>query len=370
MKYYIIAGEASGDLHGSMLIHELRKNVPQASFRCWGGEKMQAEGAEIVRHYKDLAFMGFAEVIMNLRTIKRNLDFCKRDILEYHPDILILIDYPGFNMRIAKFAREKGYKVVYYIAPQVWAWKKGRIHQLHRNTDLCFSLLPFEPDFHRSKGYKIEYTGNPLLDTINNFRQNPQKLSLAKNEKKIIALLPGSRKQEIKRILPQMLKVVDEFPEFRFVVAAAPSLPHEYYTSLIGNENAEIVSAETYPLLSESYAALVTSGTATLETALFNVPQVVCYRMSFFTALAAWIIVRVEFISLVNIISGRKVVAELIQYKLNKRNLSNELIKIVKDSGQRKKMLDDYNELCTKIGSGSPAAEAAQIISEKFAIKK
>lgn len=370
MKYYIIAGEASGDMHGSMLIRELRKKIPNAFFRCWGGDKMQAAGAEVVRHYKDLAFMGFAEVIMNLRTIQRNLDFCRRDIQEYNPDVLILIDYPGFNMRIAKFAHQKGFKVVYYIAPQVWAWKKGRIHQLHRNTDLCFALLPFEPDFHASKGYKIEYTGNPLLDTINDYRQNPQELSLSNNGKKIIAMLPGSRKQEIKRILPYMLSVVDEFPEFRFVVAAAPSLPSEFYTSLIGNKDVEVVNNETYPLLNESFAALVTSGTATLETALFNVPQIVCYRMSFLTALAALIIVKVEFISLVNIILGRKAVSELIQYKLNKRNLIKELIKIVKDSGHRKKMLDDYNELCTKIGSGSPVAKAAQIIADKFANKK
>ena len=370
MKFYIIAGEASGDMHGAMLIRELKKSIPDAKFRCWGGEKMQAEGAEIVKHYKDLAFMGFAEVLMNIRTIKHNLDFCQKDILDHNPDILILIDYPGFNMRIAKFAHNKGIKVVYYIAPQVWAWKKNRIHKLHKNTDLCFALLPFEKEFHAARGYEIEYTGNPLLDTINNYRQNPKELSLTKSEKEIIALLPGSRKQEIKRILPQMLKVVDAFPEYRFVVAEAPSLPSEFYSSIIGNSDVESVVAETYPLLSVSRAALVTSGTATLETALFNVPQVVCYRMNLFSALVALAIVRVEFISLVNIILGRKAITELIQYKLNKSNLKQEVIKIVNDTPQRRKMLDDYSELCTLVGSGSPAAKAAEIIAAKFATKK
>lgn len=370
MKFYIIAGEASGDMHGAMLIRELKKSISDAKFRCWGGEKMQSEGAEIVKHYKDLAFMGFAEVLMNIRTIKHNLDFCQKDILGFNPDILILIDYPGFNMRIAKFAHNKGFKVVYYIAPQVWAWKKNRIHKLHKNTDLCFALLPFEKDFHAAKGYNIEYTGNPLLDTINNYRQYSKELSLVKSDKEIIAFLPGSRKQEIKRILPQMLKIVGDFPEYRFVVAAAPSLSADFYHSIIGNAKVETVTAETYPLLSVSRAALVTSGTATLETALFNVPQVVCYRMNFFTALAAWIFVRVEFISLVNIILGRKAVTELIQYKINKRNLKEELIKIVNDTPQRRKMLHDYSELCTLVGSGSPAAKAAEIIEAKFATKK
>lgn len=370
MKFYIISGEASGDMHGSMLIRELKKRVPDTLFRCWGGEKMQAEGAEIVKHYKGLAFMGFAEVLMNIRTIKRNLDFCEKDILNYNPDILILIDYPGFNMRIAKFAHEKGFKVVYYIAPQVWAWKKNRIHKLHRNTDLCFALLPFEKEFHAARGYEIQYTGNPLLDTIDKYRENPQQLNLSKSEKPIIALLPGSRKQEIKRILPQMLKAVASFPEYRFVIAAAPSLPEEFYAAVIGDVKAEWVAGETYPLLTQSHAALVTSGTATLETALFNIPQVVCYRMSFITALAAWIFVRVQFISLVNIILGRNAVTELIQYKLNKRNLANELIKIVNETNERRKMLVDYSELCTKVGTGSPAAKAAEIIVEKFAIKK
>lgn len=366
MKYYIISGEASGDMHGSMLIRELKKKTPEAHFRCWGGEKMQAEGAEIVKHYKDLAFMGFAEVLMNIRTIKRNLDFCEKDILNYNPDILILIDYPGFNMRIARFAHTKGIKVVYYIAPQVWAWKKNRIHQLHRNTDLCFALLPFEKEYHAARGYSIEYTGNPLLDTINNYNEKPQQLSLSITDKPIIALLPGSRKQEIKRILPYMLKVIDSFPEFRFVIAAAPSLPSSFYDRIIGNANVERVIAETYPLLTESRAALVTSGTATLETALFKVPQVVCYRTSFLTATVALILVRVKFISLVNIILGRKAVTELIQYKLTKRNLIQELLKIVNEPVHRKQMLDDYNELCSKVGSGSPAAKAAEIINTKM----
>ena len=269
MKYYIIAGEASGDLHASNLLKEIRKNDPQAEFRGFGGDLMQAEGTHLVRHYRDLAFMGFIEVIANLRTILKNIDTCKADIETWKPDALILVDYPGFNLRIAPFAKEKGIPVFYYISPQIWAWKQSRVHKIALNTDKVFCILPFEKQFYKGFGYDVEFVGHPLLDALD---QPSQQLKLNADGRKIIAVLPGSRKQEIRTMLPEMMKVVREFPDYRFVIAGAPSQPESFYKEILGDSGIEIVFGQTYPLLKSSYAAVVTSGTATLETALHDVP--------------------------------------------------------------------------------------------------
>ncbi|MFM2206088.1 MAG: hypothetical protein RL213_63 [Bacteroidota bacterium] len=362
MRYYIIAGEASGDLHASNLMRELRRKDPSAEFRCWGGDLMQQEGGVLVRHFRDLAFMGFAEVLMNIRTILRNLKACREDILSYSPDVLILVDYPGFNLRIARFAHENGIRVVYYISPQAWAWKESRVNVIKKVVDRMLVILPFEVDFYRKHHYPVHFVGHPLLDAVERHRpEKDEDLGLSGDARPLIALLPGSRRQEILAKLPIMLSVVDRFPEYRFVIAGAPSLDHSVYEEVLKGRPVPVISGNTYGILRKSHAALVTSGTATLETALFNVPQVVCYKANPVSYSIAKRLVKIRFISLVNLIMDREIVRELIQQDLDSLNLERELRKIL-EGPDREKMLLEYVELRKALGGPGASAKAADII--------
>lgn len=367
MQYYIIAGEASGDLHGSNLIKELQLLDSLASIRCWGGDKMQATGATLVKHYKHLAFMGFVEVIKNLRTIFKNLDYCKKDILAYKPNALILIDYPGFNLRMAEWAKQQGIKVIYYISPQVWAWKESRVKGIKKSVDKMLVILPFEKEFYKQLQYEVEYVGHPLVQVIDEFNNeylnnaSMYKTSGFPNEGvNLIALLPGSRKQEIIKKLPIMLQVAKYFPDYHFVVAKAPGLDASFYNELLAPyKNVSSVVNKTYELLSQSKAALVTSGTATLETALFNVPEVICYKgnaLSF--QIARWLI-KIKYICLVNLILDREVVKELIQEKLTVDNIKTELNKILFDVAKQQQLHKDYEDLKSLLGKGGNASANA-----------
>lgn len=366
MKYYIIAGEASGDLHGANLIASLKKKDPRAKIRAWGGNLMKKQGATLVKHYRDLAFMGFVEVLLHLRTILRNLRFCKRDIMRFKPDAIILIDYPGFNMKIAKFAHKHGIKVYYYISPQVWAWKKRRVHTIKEVVDKMLVILPFEKDFYDEYRVDAHFVGHPLLDELSKVRyinkNNFVRQNKLNSKKEIIALLPGSRKQEVGRMLEVMLKVVDKFPEYQFVIGCAPSLPEEYYKSLIGNENVQLVFNKTYQLLQVASATLVTSGTATLETALFYVPEVVCYKGNKISYLIAKNLIKVKYISLVNLIMDKPVVKELIQNDLTPENVEAELKQLLTNHKVQRQLLDDYEDLRYKLGNAGASNNAATII--------
>lgn len=365
MKYYIIAGEASGDLHASNLMKSLLKQDPNAEFRFWGGDLMEkVAGTKPVKHYKDLAFMGFLEVAMNLKTILRNISFCKDDIKRYMPDTLILVDYPGFNLRIAQFAKELGIRVVYYISPQLWAWKEGRVEKIRRYVDEMLVILPFEKDFYKKHHVDAHFVGHPLLDAITDLEpidKETFKTDNGLNSKEIIALLPGSREQEITKMLELMLSVRPFFQDYQFVIAGAPSLPKEFYKRYV-DENVHFVSNKTYDLLRCSKAALVTSGTATLETALLNIPEVVCYRSSRISYEIAKMVVRnLKYISLVNLIMDRKIVTELIQQDLNTKNIVKELQAILDGEG-REKMLSEYTKLREKLGGKGASDTAAKII--------
>jgi len=357
MKYYIIAGEASGDLHASNLMHELKAKDNEAVFRCWGGDLMEEQGAVLVKHYRDLAFMGFAEVISNIRTIYRNIQFCKKDILDFKADAVILVDYPGFNLRIAEFAHKNQLKVIYYISPQIWAWKKSRVHKIKRTVDQMYVILPFEKDFYKQYDYEVEFPGHPLLDAIDNLDENKGRAEASE----IIALLPGSRKQEISRMLPVMLKLIPEFPDHKFVLSTAPGLDRAFYEKYLKTTDVEISSGNSHELLRTSHAALVTSGTATLETALFNVPEVVCYKGSSISYAIARRIVNIKYISLVNLIMDKPVVTELIQGDFNLKKLKQELKKIL-DPEYRKQMLDDFTVLRQKLGGKGASKRAAESI--------
>lgn len=364
MKYYIIAGEASGDLHGSNLMKALKKKDPAAEFRFWGGDLMAKQGGTLVKHYRDLAFMGFLEVAMNLRTILNNIKFCKEDISNNRPDVLVLVDYPGFNLRIAKFAKELGIKVVYYISPQLWAWKEGRVEIIKKYVDEMMVILPFEGDFYKKHGVDSHFVGHPLLDaisTLKNLSVENFKKENGLNNKEIIALLPGSRKQEVEKMLAMMLSVRPYFKEYQFVIAGAPSLPKEFYQNYV-DDNVHFVSNKTYDLLRCSKAALVTSGTATLETALLNVPEVVCYRGSKISyAIAKRLVKNIKYISLVNLIMDREVVKELIQNDLNTNNLVDELKKILATE-KRFEVFRDYELLREKLGGKGASENAAEVI--------
>lgn len=364
MKYYIIAGEASGDLHGGNLVRELLKQQPDTRIRCWGGDQMQQAGGELVKHYRDLAFMGFAEVLMNLRTIFRNLKFCKEDILAYQPDALILIDYPGFNLRIARWARQQGIKVIYYISPQVWAWKEGRVKMMKKCIDQMLVILPFEREYYRKKwDWEVEYVGHPLLEEIENRKskiENQPAASIRFSEKPIIALLPGSRKQEIRVKLPVMLEVSKSFPDHQFIVAKAPGVEELFYESLVKDyPNVSYVSNQTYDLLQQSVAALVTSGTATLETALFGVPEVVCYKGSWLSYQIGKRLVKVKYISLVNLIMDKLVVKELIQQEMTTANLVEELRSLLYNPKRRLELEEDYRLLRKMLVMGGHASSKA-----------
>jgi len=355
MKYFIVAGEASGDLHASNLMKGIKKNDPDAQFLYFGGDLMAEQGGTLIKHYRDMAFMGFLEVLLNLRTIKANMELCKQSIVEYKPDIVILVDYPGFNLRIAKFAKQSGFKVFYYIAPKVWAWKESRVEKLKRFVDKLFVIFPFEIEYFRGKGIDPVYEGNPSIDAIVSKLPDPIPLKdfCEKNDlplKPIIALVAGSRKQEIRYNLPLMLKVTEKFPEYQFVIAGAPSLEYSIYEPYIQGTGVKVVFGQTYDLLSCSTLAFVTSGTATLEAALLNVPQVVCYRGNFFSMLIAWMVIKVKYISLVNLNMGVEVVRELKQYDLTPETLNSEAKKLLPGKPERDRQLEQYAQLRAKLG--------------------
>ncbi|MDO5104890.1 lipid-A-disaccharide synthase [Capnocytophaga sp.] len=365
MKYYIIAGEASGDLHGANLMKSIAEKDPQADFRFWGGQRMQQIGGTLVKHYRDLAFMGFWEVITNLRTILKNIKFCKKDIETYNPDFLIFIDYPGFNMRIARWAKQVGFKTHYYISPQIWAWKENRIKDIKRDIDHMYVILPFEKDFYEKKHqYPVHFVGHPLLDAIAQYTKIDEVTFKKENgldSRPIIALLPGSRKQEIAKMLSVMLSVTDSYPDYQFVIAGAPSQDFSFYQSFINTENVYFISGKTYDLLSVAACALVTSGTATLETALFNVPEVVCYKGNWLSYQIAKRIINLKYISLVNLIMDKPVVTELIQNELNTKNLKIELNKLLSKQ-HRVQIQNGYAELRKKLGGVGASKHTAELI--------
>jgi lipid-A-disaccharide synthase len=370
MNYYIIAGEASGDLHGSNLVKELKKLDSLAHIQCWGGDLMKEAGATVVKHYKDLAFMGFIEVVKNLSTILNNLKFCKQDIAAFKPDVLILIDYPGFNLRIAKWAKANGIKVVYYISPQVWAWKESRVKLIRNVVDKMLVILPFEKEFYETKwDYKVEYVGHPLVQVIQEFRE--EALPAFAFEKPVIAVLPGSRQQEISVKLPIMLQVQQAFPQYQFVVAKAASIDDAFYDRLLAPFPGVLsVRNKTYALLTQSAAALVTSGTATLETALFDVPQVVCYKGSPVSYEIAKRLIKIKYISLVNLIMNKSVVKELIQHELTPANIKAELHVLLKDPGRQAEIHRDYAFLKKLLQQGGNASQkAATIISDLLKVR-
>lgn len=364
MKYYIIAGEASGDLHGSNLMKALHKEDVNADFRFWSGDLMQAVGGTLVKHYKERAFMGFAEVIMNLSKIFKDISFCKTDIQNYQPDVIIFIDNSGFNLRIAKWAKQQNFKTNYYISPQVWASRAGRVKAIKHDIDAMYVILPFVKDFYKTYDYDVTFVGHPLIDAIAGRTQVDEYTFRAEHElseKPIIALLPGSRKQEISKMLSVMLSLVNDYPNYQFVIAGAPSQEYSFYKQFIKNSNVHFISNKTYDLLSVSTAALVTSGTATLETALFKVPLVVCYKGSWISYQIGKRIVNLKFISLVNLIMNKEVVTELIQDNFNSKNLKKELDKIL-DEYQRTKFFMNYYELEKKLGGKGASKKTAELI--------
>ena len=364
MKYYIIAGEASGDLHGSNLIKELKKLDRNASFRCWGGDLMNEQTNNLVRHHKDYSYMGFLEVFLNLYSIIKNISFCKSDILNYNPDIIIYIDFPGFNLRIAKWAKTHGFKNHYYISPQIWAWKESRIKLIKKVVDKMYVILPFEKEFYKERhNLDVSFVGHPLLDEIykaNNLKDSELEEKIVKE--KTILLLPGSRDQEIKKLLPIMLSVVSEFKDYKFIVGAAPSQKLSVYQNYVKERNVEIIQNKTYGLLKNCTAAIVTSGTATLETALFKVPQIVCYKSTWTTYLIGKILIKnLNYISLVNLIANKLIVKELIQNACSKKNLIKEL-NIILEKEERAKIISNYNKLENSLGGRGASSKTAKII--------
>ena len=368
MKIYIIAGEASGDLHASNLMRALLKKNDQLQFRYWGGDHMASVQGEPVKHIKDLAFMGFIEVVANLRTILRNMKACKDDILKFKPDALVLVDYPGFNLRIAKFAKEQGIKVHYYISPQIWAWKQNRGWKIKKYVDEMYCILPFEKSFYKRFDMDVHYVGHPLLDAIHNYQKNAIsssdfKLNNKLDDRPIIALLPGSRKQEIKIKLPIMLDAISKYgKQYQFIVAGAPNLGESFYQEVAKNHKMSWISNQTYDLLNQAHFALVTSGTATLETALFKVPQVVCYKGSQISYQIAKRLIKINYISLVNLIMDREVVKELIQDELTTNNIQKEVDRLIQEGPHRKEMIGAYTNLHEKLGQGGASDKVASLL--------
>jgi len=369
MKYYIIAGEASGDLHGSNLIRELLHYTPSALIRCWGGQKMADAGGHVVKNYKELAFMGFTEVVANLGAILKNFKFCKADILAFKPDAIILIDYPGFNLRIAKWAFENNIPVVYYISPQVWAWKESRVHSIKKYVGKMLVILPFEKTFYAKWSIDVDYVGHPLVKVVDDYElahpNNDEITHVTGSDAPIVALLPGSRKQEILKKLPVMMEVAAAFPAYNFVVAKAPGIDDDFYQPLLsGHKNVFAVTGKTYQMLSVAKAALVTSGTATLETALFAVPQIICYKGNPLSVYIAKKLIKIKYIGLVNLIMDKEVVKELIQEELTTEHLKKELQSILTDQAKKKQVQADYASLRKLLSSGGDASRnAAKLIS-------
>lgn len=367
MKYFLIAGEASGDLHGSNLIKAIKANDPDAEFVAWGGDLMRDAGALILKHYKELAFMGFLVVLQNLRTILNNEKLCRSQIEQFNPDAVIFIDYPGFNLRIAKWAKKKAYKTIYYISPKVWAWKKGRAWKIKATIDKMFVIFPFEVPFYKEYDYEVEYIGNPLLDAIEQFQAKGQTFEEftqqnSLSDKPIIALLPGSRKHEISHMLPPMLETAQKYPDYQFVIAGAPAQDVAFYNEVAVDQNINIVFGKTYELLNHSTAGLITSGTATLEAALFDVPQVVCYKGNPISFAIAKKLVDIKYISLVNLILDKEVVKELIQTDLTEKNISAELKLVLHNSEHKMLMLNDYEALRRDLGNAGASQRSAEII--------
>ena len=364
MRYYIIAGEASGDLHGSNLIEELKKLDINASFRCWGGDLMNKQTNNLAKHHKDFSHMGFLEVFLNIFSIIKNISYCKSDILNYNPDVIIYIDFPGFNLRIAEWAKNHGFKNHYYISPQIWAWKESRIKLIKKVVDKMYVILPFEKEFYKERhNLDVSFVGHPLLDEVyktNNLQESELEKKLVKE--KTILLLPGSRDQEIKKLLPVMLSVVSEFKDYKFIIGAAPSQKLSFYQNYIISGNVEIIQNKTYELLKNCTAAIVTSGTATLETALFKVPQIVCYKSSWTTYLIGKILIKnLNYISLVNLIANKLIVRELVQNACSKKNLIKEL-KTILEKEERVKIINNYNKLEDSLGGRGASYKTAKII--------
>lgn len=376
-RYYIIAGEASGDLHGGNLVAALKVIQPGCEIRGWGGDKMAAAGMEVVKHYKDLAFMGFLEVMMNLKTILRNLRSCKDDILAFRPDVLVLIDYPGFNLRIAKWARQQNIKIAFYISPQVWAWKEGRVKMMKRCIDKMLVILPFEQEYYKNKwGWEVDYVGHPLIEEIDRKKKAGTDLIIRDAAgrlvtKPVIALLPGSRKQEIEKKLPVMLAVSKNFPDYQFVVAQAPAVEDAFYKQFTNHyPNISIVQNRTYDVLLQATAALVTSGTATLETALFGVPEVVCYKGSEISYQIAKRVISIQYISLVNLIMNREIVKELIQGEMNEKNITAELKALLFNEPRKQQLKDDYEQLYQVLAAKGDASRSAATIITHLAMEQ
>jgi lipid-A-disaccharide synthase len=372
MKYFIIAGEQSGDLHGSNLVRELMISDNKAEIVCWGGDMMESAGAKLLMHYKKTAFMGFVVVLRNLRTIGRNLLLCKQQIKEFNPDVVILIDYPGFNLRIAGFAKLNGFRVFYYISPKLWAWNEKRVKKIKKYVDKMYIIFPFETSFYKKHGIEVEYRGNPLVDEIERTKSaiasgGDLQKEISPDGKPVVGILAGSRRHEVEAILPQMIKVVRDFPGHQFVVAGVKNLPDELYFRIIGNEQVKLVKGKTYEILRASESALVASGTATLETALLNTPQVVCYKADFFSMLIGLMVIKVKFISLVNLIMDAEVVKELLGYSVNRKNIANELKSVLPGGDKREKMLSDYVELRKILG---PAGASARVAADMVKILK
>ena len=366
MKYYIIAGEASGDLHAANLMAAIRKKDAKAEFRAWGGDMMRKQGATLVKHYRHTAFMGFTEVAVNLRTILNNITECKKDLLSYQPDLVVLVDYPGFNLRIAKFAHQHHLKVCYYISPQVWAWKRQRVNKIKKYVNKMLVILPFEEPFYNKYGVNVAFVGHPLLDELAKMDSTPRNIFVQRNnlsqKREIIALLPGSRKQEVERVLPVMLKVIPHFPQYEFVIAGVSSIDREVYDRLIKDTDVRWVENQTYSLLQNASAALVTSGTATLECALLAVPEVVCYKANNASYHIAKRLIKVPYISLVNLIMEREVVKELIQNDLTEENLSKELDSILRNPKHQRQLLEDLDALKDRLGNSGASEKAAEVI--------
>ncbi len=374
MRYYIIAGEASGDLHGSNLIKGIREVDPSAQIRCWGGDLMREAGAELVKHYKEGAIMGFVEVVANLGKLSRNLRDCKEDVLSYNPDVLILIDYPGFNFRIAEFAKKKGIRTFYYIAPKVWAWKEKRVHKLKEVVDRLFIIFPFEIDYFRKWGINAIYRGNPLLDSVDNYPlANETREEFAQRVgidplKKTVALLAGSRKGEIKYLLPRMIEVAKRYPNYQFLMACAPSMEKEFYEGIIGKSvgNIKLLFGQTYSILRNSDAAIINSGTASLEAALIGVPQVVCYGGNEISYQIAKRVVKLKYISLANLIMDKGLFKELIQHDCTPDKISNELDLLIGDTTYREKMMQDYRDVREVLGGKGASAKVAQAMIDEL----